>query len=90
MQSDAPVEVTPEQDWPAVRDRSPEGWRAAVERMKDAHRELAAEAARLDDSQLIGRVAGRDYNNLVMLHGVVEHSTYHGGQIAILKKGLET
>jgi hypothetical protein len=24
-----------------------------------------------------------------MLHGVIEHGTYHGGQIAILKRALE-
>jgi len=82
------VEATPERDWPAVGETSAEAWRAAVERMKEAHRELAADVAQLDDAQLVGRVAGRDYSNLVMLHGVVEHDCYHGGQIAVLKKGL--
>jgi uncharacterized damage-inducible protein DinB len=80
---------TPEEDWPPVRDTSAEAWRSAVERLKEAHRELAAEVAKLDDSQLIGRVPGKDHSVLTMLHGVVEHDAYHGGQIAVLKKALE-
>jgi uncharacterized damage-inducible protein DinB len=82
-------EPTPEEDWPAVNDRSPESWRAAVERMKDAHRELSADVAKLDDSQLIGRVPGKDHTVLTMIHGIVEHDAYHGGQIAILKRALK-
>ena len=79
---------TPEEDWPPVSDKSAEAWRSAKERLKEAHRELAAEAARMDDSTLIGRVPGKDHSVLVMLHGIVEHDAYHGGQIAILKKAL--
>lgn len=80
---------TPEEDWPAVTDSSAESWRSTVERMKDAHRELAADAARLDDAVLIGRVPGKDHSVLTMLHGVIEHDAYHGGQIAVLKRALE-
>lgn len=82
---DAPPEV----DWPPVRDTSPDAWRSAVERLKEAHRELAADVSKLDDSDLIGRVAGKDHSVLVMLHGVVEHDAYHGGQIAVLKKAQQ-
>lgn len=78
----------PEEDWPPVRDQSAEAWRAAVERMKEAHRELAADVAKLGDSDLIGRVPGKDHAVLTMVHGIIEHDAYHGGQIAILKKGL--
>src|SRR2546428_12811710 len=34
-------EPTTAQDWPPVRDTSAEAWRHAVQRLKDAHRELA-------------------------------------------------
>ena len=85
----AKAEPTAEEDWPPIVDKSAEGWRAAVERLKDAHRELAAEVAALDDSQLIGRVPGREHSVLMMMHGVVEHDAYHGGQIALLKRALE-
>ncbi len=84
-----PGEPTPEQDWPPVPDRSAEAWRLAVERLKDAHRELADDVAAIDDATLLGRVPGRDHTVLVMLHGIVEHDAYHAGQIAVLKRALE-
>ena len=84
----ARADPTDEEDWPPVNDISPEAWRAAVERLKEAHRELATDIAALDDSGLIGRVPGKDHSVLVMAHGIVEHDAYHGGQIAILKKAL--
>ena len=69
-------------------DESPEAWRATLERLKAAHRELAADVAKLGDSDLIGRVPGKDHTVLTMVHGIIEHDAYHGGQIAILKKAL--
>lgn len=84
----ARADPTPEEDWPPVTDRSPDAWRATVERLKESHRELAAEAAQLDDAALIGRVPGKDHSVLVMYHGIVEHDAYHGGQIALLRKAL--
>ena len=88
LDSASVVEATEEQDWPPVRDPTPEGWRTAVERLKESYRELAAETATLDDARLIGRVPGRDHAVIVMLHGIVEHAAYHGGQIAILKRAV--
>ena len=82
----ATEDASPETDWPPVRDTSADAWRSAVERLKEAHRELAADVAKLDDSSLIGRVAGKDHSVLVMLHGLIEHDAYHGGQIAMLRK----
>ena len=85
----AKSDPTPEEDWPPVKDTSPDAWRTAIERLKEAHRELAADTARMDDSTLIGRVPGKDHSVLVMMHGIVEHDAYHGGQIAILKRALD-
>ena len=42
----------------------------------------------LSDDQLAAKVVGEDYSTREMLHGVVEHGTYHGGQITLLKKLL--
>ena len=86
----AKADPTPEEDWPPVPDKSAEAWRAARERLKDAHRELAEEVAGLDDSTLIGRVPGKDHTVLVMYHGIIEHDAYHGGQIALIKKALSS
>ena len=84
----AKADPTPEEDWPPVNDTSAEAWRAAKERLKAVHRELATEVSGLDDSTLIGRLPGKDHSALVMYHGIIEHDAYHGGQIALLKKAL--
>ena len=80
------VDPTPEQDWPPVSDDGQEAWARALERMAASHRELAAATRELQDAQLDAAVAGQEYPVSVMLNGVVEHGTYHGGQIALLKK----
>jgi len=88
MTSSSPVEATPAQDWPQIHDASADAWRSAVERLKEAHRELAADVAALDDASFSARVPGRDHTVQTELHGIVEHDAYHGGQIAMLKRAL--
>ncbi len=85
----AAARVTTEEDWPAVADATPAGWKAAVARLSDAYRAVATDAGRLDDESLAKVVTGRDHSVSAMLHGVVEHGAYHGGQIAVLKKAIE-
>ena len=79
-------DVSPEEDWPAPPPPSAEGWRAALDRLDARHRALAASTRALSDEELSAKVAGHDYTICEMLQGVVEHGTYHGGQIALLKK----
>lgn len=83
-----PPDPTDLDDWPPIPEPSAETWRAAVERLKDAHRELAEDVAACDDATLQDRLPGRDHSAAVMLRGIVEHAAYHGGQIAILKRAL--
>ena len=80
------VDPTPAQDWPPPHGESHDAWTRDVERLAVIHRELAAAARELQDAQLDAMVAGAEYPVSVMLNGVVEHGTYHGGQIALLKK----
>jgi uncharacterized damage-inducible protein DinB len=71
---------------PASSDPAETDWRLAVERLGESHRQLAADVRLLDDAQLDALVPGLKYSVSVLLSGVVEHGTYHGGQIALLKK----
>jgi uncharacterized damage-inducible protein DinB len=73
---------TAEQDWPPIGD----DWGQDLERLKDSHRRLAADVRQLDDAALEARVKTLEYPVGILLDGVVEHGTYHGGQIALLKK----
>ena len=75
-----------QEDWPPVGVISAATWTAAVERLKDSYHALASDVKELDDARLAEKVDGLDYTVSNLLHGVIEHGTYHGGQIAILKK----
>jgi uncharacterized damage-inducible protein DinB len=97
LKGQATGDPTPEQDWPpvpagvpasgAASDINPAAeWRRAVEQLAQSHRDLAADTRLLNDEQIAVLVPGLDYSVSVLLRGVVEHGTYHGGQIALLKK----
>ena len=79
---------TPQEDWPPVATSSGAEWTAAVSRLQESYQLLATEVRQLDDAVLDGKVAGLDYTVATLLRGVVEHGTYHGGQIALLKRAL--
>jgi uncharacterized damage-inducible protein DinB len=82
-----------EGDWPLVTDTSEAAWRAALDRLDRAHRELLDAAAAIAPSRLgepskdrRDRAAGTGVSLYVLLHGIVQHDVYHSGQIALLNK----
>ena len=79
---------TPAEDWPPVAATDEDAWHRAVKQLDSSYRLLAAEARELDEARLEAAVPGLDYSVAVLLHGIVEHGTYHGGQIALLKRAL--
>src|SRR5262245_24178596 len=76
-------------DWPPVESTSAEAWQAAVERLAESHRQLADAVRGLSDDALDAKVATLEYTVDAMLHGIIEHGTYHGGQIMLLRKAVE-
>jgi uncharacterized damage-inducible protein DinB len=80
-------DVATDEDWPLPSTTpSEEAWQAAVTRLRERHRALTAIVREMTDDQLDAMVVGHEYTVREMLHGVVEHGIYHGGQIALLKK----
>jgi uncharacterized damage-inducible protein DinB len=79
-------EPTPDQDWPPVPAIGADAWEGALHQLRASYRQLAEDVSQLDEARLDEKIPGLAYSVLVMLHGVVEHGTYHGGQIALLKK----
>ena len=79
-------DLPPEQDWSVVKEQTESGWSGAVQQMfaKADEPELAVRT--FTDERLRDKVPGRDYSFYFLFHGVVQHSLYHGGQIALLKK----
>jgi hypothetical protein len=49
---------------------------------------LAQAIEGFDDAKLRAIVPGRQYDFYYLFHGIVQHSLYHGGQIAMLKKAI--
>jgi uncharacterized damage-inducible protein DinB len=45
---------------------------------------------KIDDAKLEETVRGTRYSNYILLHGVIQHDLYHAGQIALLKKSMES
>jgi uncharacterized damage-inducible protein DinB len=80
--ADPPQDV----DWPPVRDTSAQDWDAALHRVRQSHVELATRVRQLSESALDERIRDLNYTPWYLLHGVVEHTTYHGGQIMMLRK----
>lgn len=76
-------------DWPPTEGMRLAGWAAAIDRLNDAYEALAEAVEGLGDRPLTDRVKGQEYSVEFMVRGVIEHGTYHGGQIALLRRALE-
>jgi uncharacterized damage-inducible protein DinB len=82
------AELAAEENFPSVSDTSEKSWTAVKDALKNNRDELrnsilAQNETRLDEPVLPGMSTV-----YVTLQGVVQHSLYHAGQIAILKKAL--
>jgi uncharacterized damage-inducible protein DinB len=82
-------QVPDEEDWPSPGDGSPAGWDAIRRELDDRHARLESAVAALPEARLADPVAARDYDVQYMLHGILQHTLYHAGQIALLKKAAE-
>ena len=77
-----------ERDWPTLTDDGAAAWIAAQDRLFQNAERLAQAMERFDDAKLQDTVPGRQYDFYYLFHGIVQHSLYHGGQIAVLKKAM--
>ena len=80
------VSPTDAEDWPPVGDTNEETWSKAKAEMVKSQANLAELISTLKEEQLEATTPGKDYSNYFLLHGIVQHNLYHGGQIALLKK----
>jgi uncharacterized damage-inducible protein DinB len=81
-------------DWPPFGGGEP-AWRAVMDAMDQAHRELLAAIGSFPAADLPATVGddrdrplGAGVAFAVMLHGTAQHYAYHAGQIALLRKAL--
>ena len=69
-----------------MKDTSEEAWEKTVADLRASHTALAEAIKAFSKDDLEKIVPGRDFPWSVVLHGIVHHSLYHSGQIAMLKK----
>jgi uncharacterized damage-inducible protein DinB len=79
---------SPDEDWPPVVGIGAAEWRSTLDRLRSSHEALAADVRQLDEGAIAAKVAGLGYSVSNLLHGVIEHGTYHGGQISLLAKAI--
>jgi uncharacterized damage-inducible protein DinB len=80
------VDPSPAEDWPAVDLTTPAAWTTATQALERSHADLRRAVLALGDSHLEDRTPGKPHSLYVLLHGVVQHTGYHAGQVAILKR----
>lgn len=95
LQGAAPS-IPAEGDWPSRKTVVTAGeWQEMRTWLDRAHEDLIAailalDASRLDD--LVGKdrdpTTGTGVSHYAMLHGLVQHDAYHGGQILLIRKAL--
>jgi uncharacterized damage-inducible protein DinB len=76
------------EDWPPVTDTSDRAWAEARKAIRPGLAQLRSAILLLDDSRLEQPIIEGMSSVYVTLHGVIQHTLYHAGRIAILKKTI--
>jgi DinB superfamily len=82
-------------DWPSIGEPTPARWAEAQAALFEVHRQLARAVREFDVSRLATPVSdfrdnalGTGLSHYLTLHGLVHHTVYHAGQIAVVKRSL--
>src|SRR5437762_1716482 len=75
-----------QEEWPKVAQTTEQAWGDARKALRQAHDELVLAVSKLDEGLLDQPIVAGMSSVYVTLHGVFQHTIYHAGQIAILKK----
>ena len=83
----------PQGDWPDPGDVTPARWTAACEALVSTHRRLIATVRGLSAEALARPVRdergdGAGATGYQTANGIIHHSVYHAGQIAMVKKAV--
>ena len=80
------VDPQDDEDWPPNPPPSDTAWVATLAAFQASHDRLLAAIRRLGPEDLDGAVPGKTYSVYVLLHGVLQHTLYHAGQIGLLRR----
>lgn len=77
-------------DWTPVSIETETDWQDLIGDYKNSAKELIEALEGMDDSFLNRDIPGKPYTFGYLLEGIVQHNVYHLGQIALLKKWVDT
>ena len=77
-----------ETTWPVLTDTSEAAWQSTLYKLAEANHLLVSVVQQLDDGMLDATVPRIRAPLYVMLHGTIQHSVYHAGQISVLARQL--
>lgn len=86
LNGDSSHTVTDELDWQSEVGEN--AWQDTLRQLEE-HTAIFIDTVReLSDDDLPEKRAGKRYTNYDMIHGVLQHTMYHTGQIALLRRAM--
>ena len=83
--------LRPEDDWPSLPPPTPSNWQDAIGSVRRLNEELRQAVRRFSPERLDkALVAMPHYTAYPQFIGITQHDAYHAGQIAVLKKALQS
>jgi uncharacterized damage-inducible protein DinB len=79
-----------EKDWPTAANAGADTWAETKAHLFHTAENLALAIDGFDDERLQETVPGREYDFYYLFHGVIQHSLYHAGQIALLSRATRS
>lgn len=80
------AELADEENFPPIADPSDDAWESTLRSLRESHQQLSDAIASVDETRLDNPILEGMPSIYITLQGAVQHSLYHTGQIAILKK----
>jgi uncharacterized damage-inducible protein DinB len=80
------AQLSDTEDWPPTSEMDEQAWTQTKEALRQSHARLCEAVSQLDESRLDQPIIEGMSTVYATLHGIVQHTLYHAGQIAILKK----
>ena len=84
------VEAYDGEDWPEVHEFTQAGWDGARQGLMESYERLSEVVIGMSDDDLDVNAPQSTRSVAGMVSGVAQHTAYHGGQIAILRKLVST
>lgn len=80
------VDIPDQENFPPVPEPTSKNWNELKNWLLTGNSELVEMTSALPDERLHQTIRGKDYSCSTMLNGIAQHTLYHAGQIAILKR----